>query len=81
MQSLDTLYMLVDKYATEIEKLNLDGDQREDGLRLIQRRVVLPVSMTRAGVVRAFPSLRSETWGIRLYWKRSVIHGVAMFAR
>ena len=30
MQSLYTLYMLVDKYATEIEKLNLDGDQLEE---------------------------------------------------
>jgi hypothetical protein len=30
MQSLYTLYMLVDKYATEIEKLNLDGNQLEE---------------------------------------------------
>jgi hypothetical protein len=30
MESLYTLYMLVDKYATEIEKLNLDGDQLEE---------------------------------------------------
>ncbi len=27
MTSLYTRYMLVDKYATEIEKLNLDGDE------------------------------------------------------
>jgi hypothetical protein len=30
MQSLYSLYMLVDKYATEIEKLNLDGEQLEE---------------------------------------------------
>ena len=30
MQTLYTLYMLVDKYATQIEKLNLDGDQLEE---------------------------------------------------
>ena len=30
MQTLYSLYMLVDKYATEIEKLNLDGDQLEE---------------------------------------------------
>ena len=30
MQSLYTLYMLVDQYATQIEKLNLDGDQLEE---------------------------------------------------
>ena len=30
MQSLYSLYMLVDKYATQIEKLNLDGDQLEE---------------------------------------------------
>lgn len=30
MQSLYALYMLVDKYATEIEKLNLDGDHLEE---------------------------------------------------
>lgn len=30
MQSLYSLYMLVDKYATEIEKLNLDSDQLEE---------------------------------------------------
>ena len=30
MQSLYRLYMLVDKYATEIEKLDLDGDQLEE---------------------------------------------------
>ena len=30
MQSLYSRYMLVDKYATEIEKLNLDGSQLEE---------------------------------------------------
>jgi hypothetical protein len=30
MQTLYSLYMLVDKYATQIEKLNLDGDQLEE---------------------------------------------------
>ncbi|HXS75017.1 MAG TPA: hypothetical protein VN753_02490 [Terracidiphilus sp.] len=30
MQSVYALYKLVDKYASEIEKLNLDGDQLEE---------------------------------------------------
>ena len=30
MQSVHALYKLVDKYASEIEKLNLDGDQLEE---------------------------------------------------
>ena len=30
MQSIYALYKLVDQYATEIEKLNLDGDQLEE---------------------------------------------------
>ena len=30
MRSLYSLYMLVDKYASEIEKLDLDGDQLEE---------------------------------------------------
>lgn len=30
MQSIYGLYLLVDKYATAIEKLNLDGDQLEE---------------------------------------------------
>jgi hypothetical protein len=36
MRSLYTLYMLVDKYATEIEKLNLDGDQLEEYSTILQ---------------------------------------------
>ena len=30
MQSIYHLYLLVDKYASAIEKLNLDGDQLEE---------------------------------------------------
>jgi hypothetical protein len=30
MQSLYGLYVLVDRYATAIEKLNLNGDEREE---------------------------------------------------
>ena len=30
MQSIYSLYLIVDKYATQIEKLNLDGDQLEE---------------------------------------------------
>lgn len=30
MQSVYALYKLVDKYASEIEKLDLDGDQLEE---------------------------------------------------
>ena len=30
MRSLYSLYMLVDEYASEIEKLNLDGDELEE---------------------------------------------------
>jgi hypothetical protein len=30
MQSVYSLYKLVDKYASEIEKLDLDGDQLEE---------------------------------------------------
>jgi len=30
MQSIYALYKLVDKYASEIEKLNLDGEQLEE---------------------------------------------------
>jgi len=30
MQSNYSLYLIVDKYATQIEKLNLDGDQLEE---------------------------------------------------
>lgn len=30
MQTVYALYKLVDKYASEIEKLNLDGDQLEE---------------------------------------------------
>ena len=30
MQSIYSLYMLVDKYATEIEKMNLDGDELKE---------------------------------------------------
>ena len=29
MRSMYNLYLLVDKYATQIEKLNLDGDELE----------------------------------------------------
>ena len=42
MQTLYSLYMLVDKYATEIEKLNLDGDQLKEYstvLRHLQNQV------------------------------------------
>jgi len=30
MHSIYALHMILDKYATEIEKLNLDGDQLEE---------------------------------------------------
>ena len=30
MQSIYSLYLIVDQYATQIEKLNLDGDQLEE---------------------------------------------------
>lgn len=30
MRSIYSLFLIVDKYATQIEKLNLDGDQLEE---------------------------------------------------
>jgi hypothetical protein len=37
MQSVYSLYVLVDKYASEIEKLNLDGDQLEEYSTILLR--------------------------------------------
>ena len=37
MQSVYSLYVLVDKYASEIEKLNLDGDQLEQYSTILLR--------------------------------------------